>query len=676
MEMCPATCSNAGVPVTGCAGAAAPPALPAPPAPPPMPPLIPGPSGFITVATVPQLQAAIDTTPRFSSLAVFLPPGTLLQLNSAPIIVDSITLEVASTAGGATLDAEHRCSIFRVLGSNAQLRLYALTLANAYSSGNGGSIAAEGGVTLSNVSIVNSTSDSTGGAVYIYSGSWMMAHNSSILNSSALRSGGAIGVGAGRVMVSRGLIMNAACHLYGGSIWLGNDGHVAVTNNSLIMHSFAGNHGGMLYNDGGHVVLSNSSVRNTTAENYGGTLAMIGTAAVLTMDNGSVIIGSSSLNDGGVMWFNGGYATVVSCSIVDSFSIGDGAVFHLSGGTATVTNASIANSTARSSGGVAYVAAGSLTISEGSSIVSSKAQRYGGAFFTDGGDIRVLNGSSILNSTAYISGGAMSLNGGSIAVKDSRVAFSDAGRGGGGCVRLLHGELHLTRVIVEHSVSSSMLGTIVIVPADTTGPGPLFLATFTRFRLHECDGSLFNQSGAAQIAFRNSTFTSTVSRCKTALLNPQVAFAGITPKGCGETYIDHRSQQPLHVCSSRSAGACSAQPVANTNLVGLTCQCPDPETVDPAKEDPGLAPYLVSGGCITPMSLTDVTVVSRRVVNVRLSKPTSIERTLEVILTVQGDDTSRPANWSVLNASLLQERVRARDGVQWFRLPNPPSGKT
>jgi len=79
--------------------------------------------------------------------------------------------------------------------------------------------------------------------------------------------------------------------------------------------------------------------------------------------------------------------------------------------------------------------------------------------------------------------------------------------------------------------------------------------------------------------------------------------------------------------------------------------------------DQQYAPYLRSDGCITPMGLTDLTVVSRRVL-MALSKPASKERdfaesmrrSVNITLHVEGNDVARPAGWSILNAALVRLR--------------------
>ena len=93
---------------------------------------------------------------------------------------------------------------------------------------------------------------------------------------------------------------------------------------------------------------------------------------------------------------------------------------------------------------------------------------------------------------------------------------------------------------------------------------------------------------------------------------------------CGETYTD--IDQSTHgVCSSTAAGSCHSIPIAGTAFQSLTCDCPYPEFVDVNSADPEYAPYLPRGGCVEPIRLTELTIVSTSV-EVALSKPGSMER--------------------------------------------------
>eukprot|EP00966_Prymnesium_polylepis_P202636 4694530-Prymnesium_polylepis.1 len=125
---------------------------------------------------------------------------------------------------------------------------------------------------------------------------------------------------------------------------------------------------------------------------------------------------------------------------------------------------------------------------------------------------------------------------------------------------------------------------------------PLLLTTSTTFRQRACGGSQFNQRGAANIVFRDTTFLP-LPGCDDDALESNTAFGTVTAKGCGEKYVDS-NEQAWDVCSSTAPDACTPQPVAWTALMSLTCQCPWPEVANPAAPDSTLAPYLPSGGCV------------------------------------------------------------------------------
>ena len=146
-DLCPMTCSAQGVQATRCWAVPpepvtppAPPARPSPPSTPPAPPLLPAPGGFVIVTAATEIRAAITTTPPGGSLALYLPPGSVVLLGGAPITVGPISLVIASDSEGATLDAEYRTQLFDVQ-SGAQLQLHALTLMNGVSSAVGGAMA-------------------------------------------------------------------------------------------------------------------------------------------------------------------------------------------------------------------------------------------------------------------------------------------------------------------------------------------------------------------------------------------------------------------------------------------------------------------------------------------------------------------------------------------------------
>eukprot|EP00966_Prymnesium_polylepis_P082249 1904959-Prymnesium_polylepis.1 len=51
-----------------------------------------------------------------------------------------------------------------------------------------------------------------------------------------------------------------------------------------------------------------------------------------------------------------------------------------------------------------------------------------------------------------------------------------------------------------------------------------------------------------------------------------------------------------------------------------------------------------------------------------------MERAVNVTLYVEGNDADRPASWSVLNSTLVPQRLAHRDGAPWLRLPPVEAG--
>ena len=161
----------------------------------------------------------------------------------------------------------------------------------------------------------------------------------------------------------------------------------------------------------------------------------------------------------------------------------------------------------------------------------------------------------------------MSISGGTVTLRQSEVVQSSAKFGA--AFTLSRGELHLTSITVERSLSEKWIGTILYMPSATTGHGPLFVATFVEFRQRQCSGSLFFQEHRGQIVLRAITFTP-LSGCDGTNLASPNAFEGVVPKNCSGNYTD-TLDQTWGVCSSESPRACAASLVPGTVLESLTC---------------------------------------------------------------------------------------------------------
>eukprot|EP00966_Prymnesium_polylepis_P048065 1113297-Prymnesium_polylepis.1 len=196
-----------------------------PPLSPPPVPLIPAPEGFTTVATMDQLRAAINATVWLGTLALYLPPGSVLLLGGSPILVDGINLQLSSEGEGALLNAEHRSRLFKVL-RGGQLTLNFLTLANG---------------TSENYFLMG------GGALYIGLGSSVVVTDSLIIHSNSPNTGGAAAVSGGSLLLSNSSLVHSSCYESGGALHCELGGSVILTNASSIYDSVAHNGGGAAY---------------------------------------------------------------------------------------------------------------------------------------------------------------------------------------------------------------------------------------------------------------------------------------------------------------------------------------------------------------------------------------------------------------------------------------------
>ena len=363
--------------------------------------------------------------------------------------------------------------------------------------------------------------------------------------------------------------------------------------------------------------------------------------AVMMIANGSSILHSLAEDSAGAIFIAGGTLSISNRSeVMNSTSNGaegeGGFVMIFSGGILEITGSSAIRGSTASVGGAVVMVGGTMTIIN-SSIINSTAQQ-GAALYTSSGEV-VFRNSLVIDSFAVvpaqgIGGAAVWVSGGRTTFWGSRIARSTSmAPMGPACFYLSAGELHLSYTIVEDSRSprASRAGVGVIlevhVPQSSTGFGPLLIATFTEFRQRLCHQTpMFSQQGAAQIVLRNIQFTP-LGDCDRTALSSASAFPGITTLACEQGYTDG-DLQTWGVCSSTTPGACAAVSVNETSLRALTCRCPWPEFDNPDVEGT-YAPYKQGvGGCIAPMRLAAMSVISQRVA-IALSKPATFSATLQ-----------------------------------------------
>mmetsp|Transcript_23268 Transcript_23268/g.56076 ORF Transcript_23268/g.56076 Transcript_23268/m.56076 type:complete len:553 (-) Transcript_23268:69-1727(-) len=388
-------------------------------------------------------------------------------------------------------------------------------------------------------------------------------------------------------------------------------------------------------------------ILHSTAE-IGG--AILVNAGNMRMADSCLIANSASTRDGGAIHITSGSVIISGGSkILDSKARNFGGAFYIKGGIVLLRDGvMVANSTSLFGGGAVLALDSTVTMSNGC-VISTSDSAVGGALNL-ANTIFVMTSGTIVNSTAITSGGAVALFGGNfIMTGRSTLSYSTSATDGGAIsIGGTNAICNLTDAVLEGSTSFNKGRVFHIVDANY----PLLILTFIEIKQFACQDSLLSVSESSlsdAIVLRNVTLTQ--PEC-TAAPSPASAL------GCGDKFIS--SEQERGVCASAKAGACDEEALPVVGLKSVTCRCPWPEYPDPAFDE-RLAPYLESG-CIRPMQLTGVIVVSEKV-SIALQKPENVEGRLNLTLQIEGTDNARPAVWRLQNTSNLLLRS------PWLRLP-------
>ena len=246
---------------------------------------------------------------------------------SGTIIVPGIGIyedtTIDATGQDVTLSGNNANPIFSVstpfdveYPESTDLTLINLTLADGYSTGNGGAIwVSAASVNLQNSTIRDSHSDGVGGAVAIGNGDLEDFGGISIVDSvitgNTADGGGAVNANPGGISVVRSVIANNAVTFYGGAFVV--DGGITIEDSTFIGNE--ANHGGVLYSlsfwGGGGVSITNSTFNGNRAvgENSRGGVIYLGGGEESMNLRFSTFYGNSAAT-GGVLYTEGSAATV------------------------------------------------------------------------------------------------------------------------------------------------------------------------------------------------------------------------------------------------------------------------------------------------------------------------------------------------------------------------------
>ncbi|KAL1496055.1 hypothetical protein AB1Y20_014684 [Prymnesium parvum] len=473
----------------------------------------------------------------------------------------------------------------------------------------GGHVYMWGGSFIAEDATLRGGSAESGGCIYLFA-----SHSSSLVrlrdtvaeHHTASIHGGLIYVSGGDSLVEfvDSTLVHSSAAQDGGTIWMSSG--IMVATATSILQSSAGQSGGVLTISGGTALISSGSkLLGSNAFRYGGAVSISGGSVTL---NSSQIRDSSTSDDGGAIASTGGLVLVTKSIISDSFCEWLGAAFRMRGGVVNVKNSKITRSTG-SWGGAVSIAGGTMTISDNSLVVDSIATLHGGTFHITGGTVQVMGDSAIVNSTSNERGGLIYMSAGTIRITSS---------------------------LVEQCKSNSREGSVLYARSEDFG-GLDTLVVFTFVHLVQCEGPLLVGGTSEQVVLRRLTFSAPQQCVLPASL--------VNEKQCGETFVNFETNEEESVCDSTLPGACTTTLVPGTTLHSHSCDCPWPEIIDDTFGDPLLAPYTKSG-CIQPLALSGISVISTRVV-VALTKPTPKTQSLNVTLHIVGTDVSRVVNWTV-----------------------------
>jgi len=416
-----------------------------------------------------QLQSGTYTLSLAGSGEDFNKSGDLDVL--APLLITGMGKNSTIIQAGMDVDSAVD-RVFHILPT-AEINVSKLTIQHGSpeENGNGGGIANFGGVTLTDVLVVNNRAlgdepGQGGGGIYGGPNSVTTLNNSKVAMNSAT-------VGLGN----------------GGGILNGPNGILTV-NGGKIVDNAAARAGGGVENNAGFATFKNLELSNNTTGINGGGLHISGAGSVAIVD------GVSSNNfagkEGGALWNSViGTLTVQGTRIMDNVASGDdpdqggGGIFN-DGGTLSTVNALISNNVAdgaSGSGGGVLATVGSTVSIFGGDISNNSASRAGGAIEIRGTEemmvhatIDSLRMSGNTTGAAPGNGGALHITGWAhVSVIDSEVTGNNAAAEGGGLWNSAVGTLLVKNVRLENNIASG-------ADADQGG------------------GALFNDGGTMHVA--------------------------------------------------------------------------------------------------------------------------------------------------------------------------------
>lgn len=428
--------------------------------------------------------AASNATAGASSISFALPADSIITLSNGELIINSNLTINGADSPRLIVDANNTSRIFAV-NASVEASISNLTATKGHDirfvSSGGGGIFNAGTLTLTNVTVSNSTATLGNGGGVLNNGTLNIA-NSTFSNN----------VGGDN-------------HEGGGGIY--NTGTLIIASSTFSVNRTGdiGTYGGGIYNDSGSVTISNSTFSiNSTYQsgagiyNKNGTLSVIGSTfdgnrsrysggsgisnylGTLNVSNSTFLNNFAERGSGGGIYNIAGKMTVADSSftnnhandgeggglynadianISNSTINGNSAVFGglgiTNGGTLTLTNSTVSNNTGGGSSGSGIYNIGIATIR--SSTVNNNSGAYGGIYNV--GTVNASN-STISNNTGDYYGGAFT-NEGTLSITSSTISNNTtSGHNGPGCGGIYNSTYATHIVNINNTIVASNSGTL------------------------------------------------------------------------------------------------------------------------------------------------------------------------------------------------------------------------
>jgi hypothetical protein len=211
-----------------------------------------------------------------------------------------------NTNSDIVIDAQDKSRVIRVDNDNEQhtvdVNLFNFTAQNGNataalynSSSQGGGIFSFENLTLLNVTVDSSSSDTYGGGVYIQAGD-LNVINSTISNNESTLSGGGIFSTGGDVIIDTSSLLSNSSQLNGAGMYVEGANNFAIWSSTIGFNHSEG-HGGGIYSDSSNLQMVNTSVSNNESGLNGGGINFSG-GGTLALNFSTVANNTAGLSEG------------------------------------------------------------------------------------------------------------------------------------------------------------------------------------------------------------------------------------------------------------------------------------------------------------------------------------------------------------------------------------------